>query len=585
MFKIVKLSMVDNNEKIYNYKFKSGINYFKGKNSSGKTEFYNFIDYMFGDSQNIKNKVWYKDTLNYAIMEFQYNHISYLIKRTLDKDTNYFRYKDEEWGESISLPEYKAKLNSVFTIDFSALNHIREFTEENLTYRTFTIFNFLGEKTLGNLNDFFSKSKDIKYSTKLPSLLNYIFNNNLEKTFALKKNLQELQTKVRQLENSIQRFDFIQNNVNINLNKLNISIFYNGKNKDKILKEINNIKSLEEPKQQSKNSKTISELESIYNNINEQIKIYENTIKDNKNFEIENKNRKKLIENLSNLILEKGEYKYLVNPLIRMVKDLDKRISFNKYVITNHTIKDLKKQREEVKKEIFANDVRFSSFNIPEKYRSIAIIEEYLDIDITYNTEELESKQKQIKRLKEEIKRLQNSNNEEKIENLSDFITDLYKSAINVSDIIKSDYDLEGFYIQYYKKGNLLQPKVINFDSREEGQLENYYVGSMARHTLIQFCGYLGFLNMLIKENKYPLIPILVIDHISKPFDPGNGRAIGAILQKFYQQIDEESLQIFLFDDEDYKDLSIIPNHNENLVIKNKTGFNPFFHETSSKNS
>lgn len=585
MFKIIKLSMVDNNEKIYNYNFKSGINYFKGKNSSGKTEFYSFFDYMFGDSQNIKNKVCYKDTLNYAIMEFEYNQISYLIKRTLDKDTNYFRYKDEEWGEPISLSEYKEKLNSVFTVDFSALTHIRDFTEENLTYRTFTIFNFLGEKTLGNLNDFFSKSKDIKYSTKLPSILNYIFNNNLEEIFALKKQLQELQRKVSQLENSIQRFDFIKNNINLNLSKLNISVLYNGKNKDIILKEINNIKSLEEPKKQSKKSKTISELESIYNSLNEQIKIYENTIEDSKNFEIENINRKKVVENLSHLISEKGEYRYLVDPLIKMVKDLDKRISFNKYVITNHTIKDLKKQREEVKNEIFANGARFSSYNISEKSRSIALVEEYLDIDVTYNTEELESKQKQIKRLKEEIKRLQNNDDDEKIENLSDFITGLYKSAIDVSDIIKSDDDLEGFYIQYYKKGNLLQPKVISSDSEEKGQLENYYVGSMARHTLIQFCGYLGFLNMLIKENKYPLIPILVIDHISKPFDSGNRRAIGAILQKFYQQMDEGNLQIFLFDDEDYEGLSIIPNHSENLVNKNKTGFNPFFHEVSSKDS
>jgi hypothetical protein len=268
-----------------------------------------------------------------------------------------------------------------------------------------------------------------------------------------------------------------------------------------------------------------------------------------------------------------------------MVKDLDKRISFNKYVITKHTIKDLKKQREEVKNEIYANDARFSSYDISEKSRSIALVEEYLDIDVTYNTEELESKQKQIKKLKEEIKRLQNNDDDEKIENLSDFITDLYKSAIDVSDIIKSDDDLEGFYIQYYKKGNLLQPKVISLDSEEKGQLENYYVGSMARHTLIQFCGYLGFLYMLIKENKYPLIPILVIDHISKPFDSGNRRAIGAILQKFYQGMDEGNLQIFLFDDEDYEGLSIIPNHSENLVNNNKTGFNPFFHEVSSNDS
>ena len=57
----------------------------------------------------------------------------------------------------------------------------------------------------------------------------------------------------------------------------------------------------------------------------------------------------------------------------------------------------------------------------------------------------------------------------------------------------------------------------------------NYYTGSMARHTLMQLSGYLGFLKLLLEENKYPIIPFLVIDHISKPFDKDNSLAIGKI--------------------------------------------------------
>lgn len=579
MFKINRLSMFDINEDIYTYNFEKGINYFKGTNNSGKTEFYNFIDYMFGGAQNIKDKVWYKDTLNYAVLEFEYNDISYMLKRTLNKDINYFRYKDEKWGQSINLSQYKDKINSVFTIDHSTLNYIREFTEENLTYRTFTIFNFLGEKSLGNLNDFFTKSKDIKYSTKLPAILNYIFNNNLEKIFVLKKELQKLQKEVKNLENSMQKWNFIKGNINMNLKKLNIGVEYNGKNKVVILNEINNIKSLEQINRKKPKIRTISELEAIYNNINEQIKIHENTIEDSKNFEKENINRKKLVQNLSKLVSDKNEYKYLVDPITKMINDLDKRISFNKYIITTHTIKELKKQREEVKNEIYANEARFSSFDISEKARSIAIIEEYLDINVAYNAEQLESNRKNIKKLKEEIKRLQSSDNDEKIKQISNFITSLYKSATNVSDIIKNDENLEGFYIQYYKKGNLLQPKILSADTKNDKQFENYYVGSMARHTLIQFCGYLAFLYMLIKENEYPLIPMLVIDHISTPFDSGNRRAIGTILEEFYKKLDKKDLQIFIFDDKDYEGLSIVPDHSENLVTKDKTGFNPFYFE------
>lgn len=66
--------------------------------------------------------------------------------------------------------------------------------------------------------------------------------------------------------------------------------------------------------------------------------------------------------------------------------------------------------------------------------------------------------------------------------------------------------------MQYFKKGNILQPTIIktDFDENEveNVKLVNYYTGSMARHTLIQLCGYLGFLKLLIEVNKYPLIPI-----------------------------------------------------------------------------
>ncbi|HAZ36590.1 MAG TPA: hypothetical protein DDW58_03365 [Clostridiaceae bacterium] len=99
----------------------------------------------------------------------------------------------------------------------------------------------------------------------------------------------------------------------------------------------------------------------------------------------------------------------------------------------------------------------------------------------------------------------------------------------------------------------------------------------MARHTLIQLCGYFAFLNILLVDNKYPLIPILVIDHISKPFDEKNSKAIGKVISEAYESIGKENLQLFIFDDEEYEALGIQPDHFENLVTEGKTGFNPFF--------
>ena len=57
MFRINKLTMYSFDEKKYTYQFSSGLNYFKGKNSSGKTEFYKFLDFMFGGRQWLTRRI------------------------------------------------------------------------------------------------------------------------------------------------------------------------------------------------------------------------------------------------------------------------------------------------------------------------------------------------------------------------------------------------------------------------------------------------------------------------------------------------------------------------------------------------
>ncbi len=86
-----------------------GINYFKGKNSSGKTEFYKFMDFMFGSSEDIRKKPWYENTLKMASMEMQVDNITYILIRSYDPEQNYLSYVDEEIGEVIDRREYREK--------------------------------------------------------------------------------------------------------------------------------------------------------------------------------------------------------------------------------------------------------------------------------------------------------------------------------------------------------------------------------------------------------------------------------------------------------------------------------------------
>jgi len=584
MFEIKALQLFGFKGEEFFYEFNSGLNYFKGKNSSGKTEFYSFIDFMFGSSEDIRKKPWYSDSLKKATMIFEIHDIEYHVTRTSNPDENYLHYADEQEQYSISLREYREKLNSIFTSNIEVLKEIRNFTDEELTYRTFTMFNFLGEKRQGAIHDFFDKCSDLKYSIKLTPILNFIFNKNLERIHELQHELNALLEEVKKLETTSARYEFIVNQVNSNLQKLGSNTYYSGNNGDVIRQQIQEIKDMQLIKK-NKKEKNISDLEVMYNNIIEQIKVYENGIQDSKRFEKDNENRKFLLEKLSEIIVENNSFEYLIVPLKNLLSELDTTISFSKYMINDNTIKELKKQRELLKTEIRRNDSRFRFFTLEEKEKAIVLIENYLNSDIRSVESELNEKRKRIKAIREELKILQNSDDTRKINELSHYITNLYLSAKDISSIVEDDINQDGFRIQYFKKGNILQPMVIKTvldeNDFEEEKAIQYYIGSMARHTLIQLCGYLGFLNMLLKEDKYPLIPILVIDHVSKPFDQSNCRAIGKVIATAYESIGKDKLQLFMFDDEEYEALGIEPDHSENLVTEHKTGFNPFYFASS----
>lgn len=580
MFEISELIMFSMDDEIYTYNFGPGVNYFRGKNSSGKTEFYSFIDFMFGSSEDIKKKPWYENTLKKATMVFEIDKIKYCITRTREPNQNYLYYYGDEELDSIDLREYKDKLNSIFARDINLLKDIRNFTDEELTYRTFTMFNFLGEKRQGAIHDFFDKCSDVKYSVKLTSVLNFIFNNNLERISELQNELELLLAELKELEMSSARYDFVINQVNKNLQKLGGNVWYTGKNAEEIRKHLISIKSMENTNKK-KNEINIVDLEVMFNNISEQVKIYENSLSDAKQFEKDNENRKQLLSKLDALIIENEEFNYLVEPLKNLLSEINNTIAFSKYVISDNTIKELRKQRDELRTALRRNDARFQMYTLEDKSKSIAMIEDYLVTEVHFIDDEIKEKRRKIKELRDELKVLQALDDTKKIGMISEYITNLYYSAKDISSVVEDDMKQEGFKIQYIKRGNILQPtvtKVIDVDGEKTNEKDvNYYIGSMARHTLIQLCGYLAFLKLLIEDNRYPLIPILVIDHISKPFDEKNSKAIGTVISKAYEGIGVENLQIFMFDDEQFESLSIEPSHYEDLVNQNKSGFNPFY--------
>lgn len=270
MFKIDNLVLMDFENHSFTYNFSEGINYFIGSNNTGKTEFYKFIDFMFGSGMNIKNYDWYNGCLQKATMKLTVNGKSYWITRTEHPEENYFKVDGDVETESISLAEYKEKLNEIFAYDEVSLRRLREFVEENMSYRAFTMFNFLGEKGQGLTRDFLDKCRDIKYSVKLAPILNYIFNDNIERIAEIKQKIEELKKKIRELEIKNDSFNFAQKQINSNLLKVNSNTVFNGHNGEEIQKELSQIMRMdtEKPKRLRR---SVSELEVIYSNLSENL--------------------------------------------------------------------------------------------------------------------------------------------------------------------------------------------------------------------------------------------------------------------------------------------------------------------------
>lgn len=53
------------------------------------------------------------------------------------------------------------------------------------------------------------------------------------------------------------------------------------------------------------------------------------------------------------MVNDKPEYSYLATPIINLISDLEKSISFNKYFIQEATVRELKKQRDLVKQKYY----------------------------------------------------------------------------------------------------------------------------------------------------------------------------------------------------------------------------------------
>lgn len=572
---IEELILEKKDGKRYPYHFSQGINYFQGKNSSGKTEFFYFLDYMLGsNSVSLSGKEWFQD-LHKATLVYKKDETRYFFTRVKDSSSNYFSINNEP-EEKCNLEQYILFLSVIATNEESTnIKELRNITNTELTIRSCSAFNFLEETgILSNPKvNFLTKCREYKYQKWVSIILDYLFHPNSSEIYIKRQEIENLKRKLKEQQNLLEKLNIYKISINDSLHKLNSSYDFKH-NTELIRKEINKIKKFD-------NTIKLHNLETAYilNNVSERLKILKNKNNDIESISNSAKNRMDMLNRLKELSQNVSEYKQFTAPLIELIESLSNTVSFSELLVKNKNERNLENVEKKLKSIVKKREEAQSVIDLNEKIQAISVIEELLDkYDQEYQEINIEDTLKKLEIAETELDELVNSIDQEKINKFQKIVMELYKSAAIVSPLIQSDLNYEGFIFDYDEKHNSIIPSIIVYDtdkSISEVHIEHYR-GSQARSTIIQLCGYCA-LQLLLQEDKtIPCLPVLVIDHFSKTFSDDNLKALGAVLNKFYEMLNSKSFQTIVFDVKNSEEINLSNFREEKLGDENKSGFIPW---------
>lgn len=570
MFSIECLELISCSGESFRYSFSSGVNYIQGPNSSGKTEFYNFLDYMLGaEKKKLSESPWFKGSLQAAKMQISLNGHGFSLYRDLAGDE--FGLVIDGIPYKVSdLAEYRNYLNTLFLESADDPTNLSEYAGQELTYRTFNLFCFLNEVTVGRINGFFSKLLETKYRVKQRPLFDYLFSTNPDRIVFLQRRIAELSKRARELESQRDFFNHYLEAVNQELAKLGIVERFDGRNVAVVSELIETAAvSIELNSSSSWMANDVVEADQLRSDI----KAQKQMIRELKGTKAQDEKRYRLLDRLNSLIADDGSRADLLGQTCNLLGEIETAIPRKDLDFQQELLARKESRLAQLEAKLTAANVVFNPLDFNEKSKAVLVANEYLSrYSALCKPDDLEDVKTDISRLKRELLKLKHSDDNASINSISDTVTDLYHSASQVSSFVESDFKQLDFHIKFQKEGVGLQP---TFSERDDSV--DLFTGSRARHSLMQICGYFAFMHYLLPKRNIPLAPLLVFDHVSSPFDEESRGAIGAIISKFYSLVDKVDVQLFLFETEDPDALGIVPDEYISLVSDVQTGFNPFY--------
>lgn len=534
MFRISSLELISENEidTIFSTN-KQHILYY-AENSKGKTVFLKVLNYMLAGSESIKFVDGIKNIL-YVKISIVFDNINLYIIRNIAKENDIQYSLDNENFNAIDLKEYKILLSKFLNKnkEIKTIEQYQTIVGHAPTIRSFSFLNYIDENNIGDPRKIFHAT-NYGHSTKIKSIMNFLFNDNSLDITNKQLELKELNEEKKKYESYkiaytqyITRIHEAFSMLKIN-HKSSTSIEY----LSKIFNEYKNNNSFKIAKENRVLAQLLQkkyELEEELKNINILKQLIDNG-KEKYN------NNISLLNLVQNITPDNEDYAKYHNLLTREIE----KYQSNLFIFSSSNLIKQESEIKQAKKEIHTQ-INHYRINISNN-----TYEEYLDIIGIINTclknlYEINSKinlfsSENLRKLEKEIQELQKDFNYNSVSYLNNELNSFYKNNLKEINFIKEDIKDSDLTFSFNPN------KISIFSTKDDS---GFFSGSKARATILQ-------VTLMLLIHKYiqhsfpdlPVLPLLMFDTIDQPFD--NSDNFNIFYKEFIKYANQINLQTIL---------------------------------------
>ena len=265
------------------------------------------------------------------------------------------------------------------------------------------------------------------------------------------------------------------------------------------------------------------------------------------------KNIEKLLSIFQEIIEGNESFKEYITPIERILKEAKNKTDTFSTIDINQTIKKLVHEKRDIDFQIQQLNSEMIKLNYKEVEDSIAICKKLLlEIDKFGEFVDLQKLSDEIIRIRQELDDLRKKFDTASQNYISKEVTGNYNLMEETCSFVAEDFANNGFKIVFDAKSISLYGEIVEELKLGNGEIKQFSVqynpGSMARQTTWQILCYLSIMKFaLTRFSGLPVIPLLVFDNISMPYDVKDGtNNYNSVYNLIKEYADKNNIQVVL---------------------------------------